>query len=304
LKVSNATKTSRDDTTPLSTFLHIADIHFWQLVWKPWQLLNKRMIGNLNVIIRRRKHYAMALAEAHGRQIASAGVPFAVLTGDFTSTAIKGEFERARVFVEALAQAQIGVAVLPGNHDVYTFGALRTDRCRRYLGAFMPDRYPARQLLPGGVALVLAPTVRPSLWHSRGRISPEDIAETAELVQSAPEGPVIVAAHYPVLKKTAAYESPWQRGLAHAEELRRALGATGRRILYVAGHVHRFSLTRDDAFPGMSHLTTGALIQKRAQEATQGEYSEVRVFPGHFEVVRHRCQEAGWTSEIVEHLGA
>lgn len=299
--MSNASERPLDDKTPLSAFVHVADIHFWQLVWQPWRLLSKRFIGNLNVVLRRRRRYAMALAEAHGRQLAALGVPFVLMTGDFTSTAMKGEFERARAFVDALASAGLGVAVLPGNHDVYTLGALRTDRCRRYLGAYMPGRYPSMRVLPGGVALVLAPTVRPSLWHSRGRIGPEDIAETAELVRTAPEGPVVVAAHYPVLEETSSYRSPWGRGLAHAEELRRALGETGRRILYAAGHVHRFSLTRDAEFPALLHLTTGAFIEKRPGDATQGEFAVVRVFRSYFEVERHRYGSEGWTAAAVAH---
>lgn len=297
--MSNAAGATQDDSAPLAVFLHIADIHFWRIVWQPWRLLNKRLAGNLNVLLRRRHRYPMALAAAHGNRIADLGVGYAVLTGDFTSTALPAEFEQAGAFVDALVHAGVAPAILPGNHDVYTLGAFRTDRCRNYLGAYMPERYPARWTLPGGVPLVLVPTVRPGFWHSRGHISRADIEETAELVRTAPAGPVVVAAHYPILEKSAAYESPWQRRLARAAELRQALGQTGRHMVYCAGHVHRFSFVQDADFPHMVHLTTGALIEKRTAEGTHGEFCAVRVYADHFEVVRHLCR-GEWTAGAVE----
>jgi hypothetical protein len=96
-----------------------------------------------------------------------------------------------------------------------------------------------------------------------------------------------VAGHYPLLDNTPGYRLTPERRLRNAEGLRAALGACGRRVLYVAGHVHRFSYVRDSKYPNLEHLTTGTFFGRNKREGVHGEFSEIRVTHERFEVIRH-----------------
>ena len=82
-------------------------------------------------------------------------------------------------------------------------------------------------------------------------------------------------------------------GEAGAEALRAALGETGRPILYVAGHVHRFSYTQDDRYPGLQHLTTGAFFLQRQGQPERGAFSVIRIDRDGFQVDWHERTD-GW----------
>lgn len=267
--------------------VHIADIHFWRVVWNPRHLLNKRFLGNLTVLLRRRHEFIMENAEPHADAVAATGATAAVLTGDFCSTATPPEFEMAVRFVRGLRDRGLRVYVLPGNHDVYTFGAARAERFERHLREFLPpEGYPSLAILPGGTPLILAPTVRPRRFSARGYIAPEKVAAVAKLLDQCGDT-VLVAGHYPMLARTHGYVSNRFRQLENAELLRRVLGQSGRHILYLGGHVHRFSYQRDVDYPFLYHVTTGAFFRRHASLGTHGEFAEVSVRETSFEVVRH-----------------
>lgn len=190
---------------PLDTLIHIADMHFWRIVTNPLRLMNKRFFGNLNVMWRRRRDFIMERAEPFADAVAATGVKSVLLTGDFASTATDEEFGLARRFVDGLRSRGLTPYLMPGNHDVYTHEAVRKRRFERHFGEFLPrGGYPARLALPGGTDLILAPTVCPRHFSTRGRITHKEIQRVAELLASC--GPcAIVAAHYPVLHRTSGY---------------------------------------------------------------------------------------------------
>lgn len=279
------------------TFIHITDLHFWEIVRNPAMLWNKRFLGNINVIYRRRHEFHMEMALPYGEHLASLGIKDLVIGGDFTSTATPNEFRRGRAFTDSLADAGLNVHLLPGNHDVYTFEFLGTQRFKQHLGTYIPTGgYPGLQTLPGGTPLILVPTVCPNWISSAGRISDAEIDATRTLIESAPEGPIVVAGHYPILHETKGYKSARSRQLRNAEAFRAMLGVTGRQILYVAGHVHRFSYTQDDRYPNLQHLTTGAFFLQRRGSACRGAFSIVRIGDSGFEVEWHEHYDS-WKGE-------
>lgn len=282
------------------TFLHLTDFHFWEVVLNPFRLLNKRLLGNANVWFRRRHEYAIDRAGRFAEEIAATGVRQAVLSGDFASTSTHKEFEAAKVFVQRLSDAGISLIAIPGNHDVYTFESARARRFERYFGEWYPkEGLPALRTLAGGTPIVLVPTVCPNLLSSKGRITPDEAEATARLLNSC-ASPVVVVGHYPVLHEVpGAYASKPGRRLRNAESLRRVLGECGRRVLYVSGHVHRFSCVRDPEYPGLSHLTSGALFRRDHALGIEGDYSKVTVGTDGFAVERHTWRDK-WTREKLE----
>lgn len=282
------------------TLLHITDLHFWEVVWNPLRLLNKRAIGNLNVFLRRRFEYKTNHAEAFGQYLAQTGVKSLFAGGDFTSTATEKEFAAAAAFLRQLDERGIRLYAAPGNHDVYTFEAARKKRFEQHFAAWIPaEGYPCRFTLPGGTPFILAPTVCPNWLSSRGRVLDREIEAATALVKACPEGPIIIGAHYPLLRHTAAYRSGFSRQLRNAEAFRQALGSSGRTVLYVAGHVHRSSFTRDEQYPNLWHLTTPALFRHSPAPKPSGCFSEIQATSTGFRVFQHLYRDKEWSRRLL-----
>lgn len=277
--------------------IHLTDLHFWKVVMNPMALLNKRALGNVNVFLRRRHEFHMENAARYVEALRATGVTTLLLGGDYTSTAHPAEFARARDYVALLAGAGFRIIAIPGNHDVYTFESVRKRRYEQYFGAYTPEAgLPCRVELPGGTPLVLAPTVCANVISSAGRISDAAAARVGELVAGAPAGPVLVMGHYPILHETYAYRSGKSRQLRNAEALRAALGATGREVLYLAGHVHRFSHVRDTAHAKLRHVTSNAFFLQRHGDTVDGAFTELHCGVEGFEVVSH-WHAGGWQAK-------
>lgn len=287
--------TSTENPTVRDTFLHVADLHFWKFIYNPLRLLSKRVLGNANVFFRRRHEFPMSQAEALIEGLEETGERQALLTGDFSSTALDEEFVLARAFVDSLATRGFSIHLLPGNHDVYTYESHRLQRFERHFAPYVPDQgYPALERFPGGTPLMLVPTVGPNILSSKGRISAEELRKTGELLKGL-ASPTVVAGHYPVLSETPGYRLTTNRLLRNADALRRVLGESGIPILYVAGHVHRFSHVQDPVYTNLTHLCTGAFFRHNEREGIRGEFSRVRVSDAGFQVHRYTLRE-GWES--------
>lgn len=273
---------------PQDRILHITDLHFWKVVLNPFELLNKRALGNVNVIIRRRHEFHMENARPFIDALEATGINTLLLGGDYTSTAHEDEFRMARAFADELVRRGFKIIAMPGNHDVYTFESVRARRYRQYFGDFGPgERLPCRLALPGGTPLVLVPTVCANVISSAGRIGRLEVEKARELVASAPKGPVLVMGHYPILHETHAYRSTPSRQLRNAEMLHTALGETGRHVLYLAGHVHRFSCTQDAHYRHLTHVTSNAFFLQRHHDTVNGAFTEIRREENGFRVISH-----------------
>lgn len=268
--------------------LHITDLHFWKVVLNPLHLLNKRFLGNINVFLKRQHEFHMENAEPYIDALQATGITTLLIGGDYTSTAHPDEYRMARAFVDKLLARGFRILSIAGNHDVYTFESVRARRYREYFGEFMPeDHLPCRTALPGGTPLVMVPTAVANVLSSAGRIEMSAVSKTRQLIESAPHGPVLVMGHYPVLHETYAYHSTPTRQLRHAEPLRAAMGETGRHVLYLSGHVHRFSHVQDAHFKNLTHVTSNAYVLQRHHEPHDGAFTELHCTRHGFEVISH-----------------
>ena len=137
---------AQQSAQPRDVLVHITDLHFWQVVLNPLKLMNKRLLGNANVFLRRRREFQTHLAEEFAGKLAATGATAVFAGGDFTSTATSREFAMAAEFVRTLEAHGMKVFVVPGNHDVYTFEAVRRKRFERYFGAYLPpEGFPDRK---------------------------------------------------------------------------------------------------------------------------------------------------------------
>ena len=287
-----------DSANVVDRFLHITDLHFWEVVINPLRLLNKRFIGNINVCLKRRSAFPMDRARDYAKYAASLGIQDAIITGDFASTSTERELGLGANFLRGLDQHGMTPRAIAGNHDVYTFESVRKRRCENHFDDWLPGKaLPCIGSLPGGTPVLYVPTVCPNWISSKGRIKERDVECVSDIIADLPS-PLVVAGHYPILQKTSGYTVNRNRRLHNAKALQTVLGESGKTILYICGHVHRFSYDTDPLFPNLKHLTTGAFFRTARESDTQGEFSEVHISQEGFDVKRHTTQNGRWTVNL------
>jgi 3',5'-cyclic AMP phosphodiesterase CpdA len=118
---------------------HISDIHVLELAGTPLRkYLGKRVTGVVNLVGPRRGAHPPRVAKALAEAVTAQNVDHVLVTGDLTNLSLQSEMTAARTFIESLGGPD-RVTVIPGNHDVYTDGALRDGRFERCFGAYMAD---------------------------------------------------------------------------------------------------------------------------------------------------------------------
>ncbi len=133
--------TPAPDARPVR-FAHVTDLHWLSSnLPSPFSVLGKRLIGLTNLhIFGRKKQFEDEARAAILRAIIAQDPDFVLITGDFTSTALPDEYAQAAAALEELT-SRYPVFVIPGNHDVYTRGAERGGRLRRWFAPLMSSRY-------------------------------------------------------------------------------------------------------------------------------------------------------------------
>ncbi len=123
---------------------HFSDLHVLSLEGvDPRRFLNKRITGYANLRFKRGHIHHPRFVRAIAREIKKSGVDHVVITGDLTNLALETEFAAVRALLdEELGLHPRDVSIVPGNHDLYTRGAMRSKRFVKYFGEFMTSDLP------------------------------------------------------------------------------------------------------------------------------------------------------------------
>ncbi|MCB9667968.1 MAG: metallophosphoesterase [Alphaproteobacteria bacterium] len=259
---------------------HCTDIHWTTDV--PWgRLPGKRMLGTANQYLRgRRHHFPREVQQALVRHLMELAPDVVVITGDLTAQALPEEFELAREDLAPVLEA-FETLVMPGNHDVYTRGALANDRIAETFGPFMHREGPIGQYVKGDVAFFMLDPNRPTFLDACGEVPSKQL----EALRAALDDPslasktVVLALHYPILDRLGeVYDDKWH-GLLNARELIGLLKAVRfPPALVLHGHEHhgykveldlgggRTSLVVDCGSSGYAHMP------KKARAAAMALY--------------------------------
>src|SRR3989344_4054064 len=116
----------------------ISDFHFTNITWNPLRLFSKRFLGNLNWIFKRKNAFSDESLEALPSLLSTLQLDWIFLGGDFTTTALPEEYQKAKDFVGALPTPWIAI---PGNHDHYTAGAYKQKRFYQSLANPSPSLF-------------------------------------------------------------------------------------------------------------------------------------------------------------------
>lgn len=133
---------------------HFSDLHLLDLTGAvPHRLFNKRFTGYLNLRLRRGHKHKPEPVRLGARSLRNLGVDHVVVTGDLSNLSLEREFDRVKdLFENDMGFSPDQISVVPGNHDAYTRGAVRTLRFHkwfeRYISCDLDRRFASSDVPP------------------------------------------------------------------------------------------------------------------------------------------------------------
>ncbi len=214
------------------------DIHLFRLWLAPWHLLSKRVLGQANLVLNRRKRFRHDLLPGMIEKSIALKPDLCLLSGDVTTTSIKQEFDDVAKALDPLTD-RVPTVLVPGNHDRYTFTAARTRRIDRMLDALVPDRFPHTRELTDRWQLLALDAAVPRLYNARGRMGADQFELAKRAIASLDETQgLVVLCHYPCALPEHIHEHA-SHALQERDALRGALANCRGRVVYLHGHIHR-----------------------------------------------------------------
>jgi 3',5'-cyclic AMP phosphodiesterase CpdA len=206
-------------------------------------LLGKRALGGLNLLLMRRRKHNMTFLQALLEDLPSRAVDHLALTGDLCNIALESEWAAALRWIEATHLPADRVTVIPGNHDAYVPKVVKDGVFERLFASFQTAELRADQAnypfvrIRGEVALVGTSTAVPTgdagAW---GRVGESQLVRlesllTASEVKSRRR---VVLIHHPPLVNRHGEE----RNLRDRAAVQAVLARTGADLI-LHGHDHR-----------------------------------------------------------------
>jgi 3',5'-cyclic AMP phosphodiesterase CpdA len=236
----------------------VSDPHFQSFRnVKVRDLLGKRALGGLNLLLMRRRKHNMTLLQAMVTDLPSRSVDHLALTGDLCNIALESEWAAALRWIEATQFSADRVTVIPGNHDAYVAKVVNDGVFERMFAPFQTAELRADNAvypfvrLRGEVALVCTSTGVPTgdagAW---GRVGESQLIRLESLL-TAPEVKSrrrVVLIHHPPLVNRHGEE----RNLRDRMAVQALLARTGADLV-LHGHDHR-DFFNDLPGPGGSRI--------------------------------------------------
>lgn len=229
---------------------HITDPHLICLDGlRVSQLLGKRFIGWLNIVLNRVKIHLPALAFRVVEEVRSHKPDHVIVTGDLGNLALRAEYQLVNRWLGALDMGPERVTVVPGNHDAYVDSAVRKGHLFRILGPYMTsspeyrtDPNPSEPVFPlvrvcGKLFIVGCSSAMPSppfmAWGKLGRVQ---LSRLESLLRAGAQMDAfrIVAVHHPVQPAVTRLDN----GLVDDRSFRQVLARVGAELV-LHGHMHR-----------------------------------------------------------------
>lgn len=246
---------------------HFSDLHLLDLAGVgAHRFLNKRLSGYANIRLKRGSIHRSSYVRAIAREIRRAGIDHVCVTGDLTNLALEPEFELARnVLEDDLGLDPANVTVVPGNHDLYTRGALRSGRFAKYFAPFMVSDLPELAVdlgvgrfpivkLRGPAAIIGLSSAVPRLPFVAAGVLGRPQLDALAKILAHPEvkrRTAVIALHHPAHNPRSRLKTLIE-GLHDAPALLEQLGALSH-ALVLHGHLHRRLQRIHDTAGGTVH---------------------------------------------------
>jgi len=250
--------------------LHLSDVHVTvPLGAMPWrQMLNKRLLGAANLVLRRGQQFARAQEKlaALGQFADEQQVDLVICTGDYTALGTEPELAAARRAIDPLTGRRYGYVTVPGNHDLYMPDGVRDRRFERHfaelLRSDLPEAcvdgpWPSVRLVGDEIAVLAVNSARanPQPWRSNGVIPDVQLRALHALCADPriADRFVFVITHYAPRRADGTHDRP-AHGLNNSDAFLSACQGLKRGAI-LHGHIHqRFQL----ALPGLPLRIFGA----------------------------------------------
>lgn len=206
---------------------HLSDLHYHTSSTFQ-EVVSKRILGLANLYIKGRvHHFDPQVAAAAIRSVVEDAPDVVAITGDVTALATAREFELARQALEPIL-GHFPTFMIPGNHDVYTRGSVRSHRLETWFGPWLKGDspvlvYPTRHHL--GPLTVWGMNPCRATVGSSGLVQADELERLQELlVTPRASGEFrILMIHYPLLDFQGRVVTKWSRRLNNREALVEAL---------------------------------------------------------------------------------
>lgn len=276
--------------------VQLSDIHIWRYSINPLRLWGKRAIGMAELVTGRARKFRMERLEAVIEKVASIGADHLLITGDLTTTALRREFDDARLALDPLLGDPERVSILPGNHDRYTSHSVRTRAFERVFGEFSPtNRFPWLRRLDERTGILAFDATRSHL-SATGRLPEEQFRQARALLET-PEGRpkrLILACHYPVAAPEPYQNELKKKRMVNAAEVTRWLSGIGPH-LYCCGHVHAAWAFHPEAIPGQLCLNSGAPLLRDPTGRRPPGFLEIDLTEQSVTVRHHAWTGSDWS---------
>lgn len=258
---------------------HLSDLHVLALEGVPAaRFANKRLTGYANLRFKRNHAHRSSYVRSILREIRSAAIDHVVITGDLTNLALESEFAAVREMIENdLGLTPSQVSIIPGNHDVYTRGAMVSRRFSSFFAEYITSDLPQLQAnleigpfpyvhLREHAAIIGLSSAVPRLPLVAAGVIGRKQLHALECILAHPEVkkrlPVLLM-HHPI-HNFASSTKTMLEGLHDADALRDVLAATKHGLL-LHGHLHKRMqqplLTRDGSMQSVG-ATSASLAHK------------------------------------------
>ena len=242
--------------------VHFSDLHSTRLPRDTRALFDKRALGVLNYLLRRRATFSPRLSAAAVSVIQGLQPDILLCTGDLTSVGEPGEFADAATLIQSMVRATgAEFWAVPGNHDRY----VRDERCRqacretfRELNAFLPLEDMPAELSRRGLRLLFLDEAIPTAAHKScgriGELASAWLDERTRPPRHTNERRILVG-HFPSARANGRPLAR-RRALHGGEQVARLL-EEGRLDVSLCGHIH--TPFRRDFDSGAMEVCAGAL---------------------------------------------
>jgi 3',5'-cyclic AMP phosphodiesterase CpdA len=276
--------------------VHLSDVHIWRYSINPLRLWGKRAVGMAELLSGRARKFRMERLAEVVERISSIEADHLLITGDLTTTALRGEFDHARSALRPLLGDADRVSVIPGNHDRYTAHSVRTRAFERVFGAFSPSNsFPWLRWLDERTAILGLDATRSHL-SATGRLPESQFLHARSLLESADHRPrrLIVACHYPVIAPASYRSELRKKRMVNADLVSDWLRSLGPH-LYCCGHVHAAWAFRPEEIPEQLCLNAGAPLLRDPTGRRPPGFLEIDLTEQSVSVKHHAWTGSDWS---------
>jgi 3',5'-cyclic AMP phosphodiesterase CpdA len=241
--------------------VHLSDLHAAARPDSLSAFFDKRLVGTLNHLFRRRFLHDQSLLKQLGAFVLELKPDVVVITGDVTSTGQPAEFAVALDALQPiLNDEKVATLYVPGNHDAY----VRNERCAASLaetfrvlnssGATLSS-LPLLQTISGVDFILVDETSPTNIFLSNGRVSQKSLNAIERICADVKKRPRVLVGHFPLKPKLS-----FRHGLVNQHRLNTLL-EKGDIDLSLCGHTHKSMLEVDAA--GRGEAVAGSFTKTR-----------------------------------------